>query len=200
MKPEQDKTLEFYNHNADRFIDNTASVDMRVTQDRFLSRMKSGGTILDFGCGSGRDAEYFIKSGYRVDAVDGSAEIVRKTAERTGLPVKRMLFRDLSAMDQYDGIWACASILHLPREELKSVIRKMSEAIHREGVIYASFKYGTFEGWRNGRFFTDFTEESFRTFLQDIYELEITECWITADVRPDRNDEKWLNLLLRKRQ
>lgn len=200
MKPEQDKTLEFYNHNADRFIDNTACADMRVTQDRFLSRVKSGGTILDFGCGSGRDAEYFIKAGYRVDAVDGSAEIVRKTAERTELPVKQMLFQDLSAMDQYDGIWACASILHLPREELKSVIRKMSAAIRRDGVIYTSFKYSAFEGWRNGRYFTDFTEGSFQAFLQDIYELEITECWITADVRHGRNGEKWLNLLLRKRQ
>ncbi len=200
MMPELDKTLEFYNRNADWFIENTVYADMHVTQDHFLRRIKPGGRILDFGCGSGRDTEYFIRNGYQVDAVDGSAEIVRKVSQQAGIPVKQMFFQELSALDQYDGIWACASILHLAKEDLKSVMRKMSVAIHREGVIYASFKYGVFEGWRNGRFFVDFTEESFQAFIQDVHELEIMECWVTADVRPDRDDENWLNLLLGKRK
>lgn len=200
MVLELDKTLEFYNCNADRFIENTVYADMHVTQDHFLRRIKPGGRILDFGCGSGRDTEYFIRNGYQVDAVDGSAEIVRKVSQQAGIPVKQMLFQELSALDQYDGIWACASILHLPKEGLKSVMRKMSAAIHTEGLIYASFKYGTFEGWRNGRFFTDFTEKSFQAFIQDVHELKIMECWVTADVRPDRNDENWLNLILGKRK
>ena len=99
----------------------------------------------------------------------------------------------------YDGIWACSSILHVPTSELKSVILKMSEALKKKGIIYTSFKYGTFEGERNGRYFTDMTEETFALLIRDIRELEIEELWITSDVRPGRGEEKWLNLILRKK-
>lgn len=200
MDTESNKTLEYYDQNAGRFIEDTVDTDMHETQERFLGLIKVGGRILDFGCGSGRDSEFFLKKGYQVDAVDGSEEMVRRAAERTGIPVKQMLFRELTEIDAYDGIWACASVLHLSKAELKTVMQKMTVALCREGVIYASFKYGTFEGWRNGRYFTDFTEESFRLFLPDIPKLRIAECWITADARPGRADENWLNLLLRKQQ
>ncbi len=197
MKP--DRTLEFYDRNAEQFIENTVYADMHETQERFRELIQPGGRILDFGCGSGRDTAYFLKNGYQVDATDGSEEVVRRAAERTGIAVKQMFFQDLDARDRYDGIWACASILHLRKEELKTVMRKMAAALRCKGVIYASFKYGTFEGWRNGRYFTDFTEESFRLFLSVIQELKAADCWITVDVRPGRENEKWLNLLLRKR-
>lgn len=195
-----DETLEFYNRNADSFIENTLHADMQETQDRFLRLVKPGGCILDFGCGSGRDARSFLLRGYRVDAVDGSAELVRKASEQLGIPVQQLRFQDLSEVNYYDGIWACASILHLPKRELKYVMPKMTTALHDGGVIYASFKYGTFEGERNGRYFTDFTEETIREFLPDMPTLQLRECWITADVRPGREDGKWLNLLLRKRR
>ncbi len=198
MSKSPDKTLEFYNRNADSFIENTLHADMQETQDRFLGSVTPGGRILDFGCGSGRDARYFLSHGYQVDAVDGSAELVRRASEQLGIPARQLLFQDLSEVDRYDGIWACASILHLPKKELKSVMLKMTTALHDRGVIYASFKYGTFEGERNGRYFTDFTEETIREFLQDMPVLQIRECWTTADVRPGRDDEKWLNMLVEK--
>ena len=76
-----------------------------------------------------------------------------------------MLFQNLDEEDQYDGIWACSSILHLPKDELKIVLNKMSRALRANGIIYTSFKYGNFEGERNGRFFTDFTLEIFKDFI-----------------------------------
>ena len=110
-----------------------------------------------------------------------------------------MLFQELEELDKYDGIWACSSILHLPVDELEGVIRKMSDALKDKGIIYTSFKYGTFAGERNGRYFADMTEETFAEFLGRINSLEIEEQWITVDVRPERGEEKWLNLILRKR-
>lgn len=101
-------------------------------------------------------------------------------------------------MNQYDGIWACSSILHLPKKELKMVFHKMVTALDTNGIIYTSFKYGTFEGERNGRFFTDFTPDTFSDFIKDVEQIQIEEEWLTDDVRPGREKEKWLNLILKK--
>jgi hypothetical protein len=109
-----------------------------------------------------------------------------------------MLFSELDATNCYDGIWACSSILHLPKTELKDVIVKMSIALKNIGIIYTSFKYSEFEGMRNGRYFTDFTLESFADFIKYVPSLDILEYWISGDVRQGREDEKWLNLILQK--
>lgn len=191
-------TINYYNQNAESFIANTQNADMHPTQERFLRLLDANTSILDFGCGSGRDAKYFLEKGYQVTATDGSAELCRLASEFTGIKVKEMLFQELDATNQYDGIWACSSILHLPKKELLPVIQKMCEALKDNGIIYTSFKYGDFEGERNGRYFTDFTEKTFREVIEKVPELMIEEHWITSDVRPGRGEGKWLNLLLRK--
>ena len=154
----KNNTLNYYNTNAHSFVSSTLSVDFTQTQDKFLHLLPPAAAILDFGCGSGRDTKYFLDAGMQVDATDGSEELCRLASEYTGIPVRQMLFEELDAKAQYDGIWACSSILHLPKDALKGVFKKMIEALKENGVIYTSFKYGTFEGERNGRFFTDFTE------------------------------------------
>lgn len=163
-----------------------------------MQGFSAGADILDFGCGSGRDTKYFLDKGYRVEATDGSGELCRLAGDYTGIHVKQMLFEELDEDDKYHGIWACSSILHLGKSALKDVLTKMSAALKANGVIYTSFKYGVFEGERNGRYFTDFTLELFEQYIQDISELQIEEYWITDDVRPGRSEEKWLNLILRK--
>ena len=193
-------TINYYNQNAENFIANTQNADMHPTQERFLRLLDANTSILDFGCGSGRDTKYFLEKGYQVTATDGSAELCRLASEFTGIKVKEMLFQELDAINQYDGIWACSSILHLPKKELLPVIQKMCEALKDNGIIYTSFKYGNFEGERNGRYFTDFTEKTFQEVIEKVPELTIEEHWITSDVRPGRGEEKWLNLILRKNQ
>lgn len=195
-----DKTIEYYNQNADMFAQGTRLVDFTVVQERFAKMLPAGSRILDFGCGSGRDTKYFLEKGYRVEATDGSSELCKLASDFTGIEVKEMLFQDLDARGKYEGIWACSSILHLSKRELLPVIRKMCDALKDNGVIYTSFKYGDFEGERNGRYFTDFTEDTFDKFIKVIPELTIEEEWITSDVRPGRGEEKWLNLILRKIQ
>ena len=192
-----DTTLEYYARNFKEFGESTFSVDFSSTQDRFLSHLPPKATILDFGCGSGRDTSYFLKKGFSVTATDGSPEMCRTASANTGHEVIRLLFSELDYRQEFDGIWACASILHLSRTDLEDVFRRMENALKPAGTIYTSFKYGTFEGMRNGRYFTDFTPESFREFLARNSKLHITDYWITADVRPGRSEEKWLNLLLR---
>lgn len=195
-----DNTIDYYNKNADRFVQGTFSIDFSDTQDRFLTKLTKGSYILDFGCGSGRDTKYFIAKGYIVDAIDGSEKLCKIASQHTGITVRQMLFSELNENEKYDGIWACSSILHLPKDELKSVLQKMAAALKPDGIIYTSFKYGKFEGERNGRYFTDFTRATFTTFMKDkdMKALQIEECWFTSDVRSGRGDEKWLNLILRK--
>ena len=192
------KTIDYYNKNADSFIQGTVSVDFKETQDKFL-KLLTGKKVLDFGCGSGRDTKYFLESGFDVTATDGSEELCKSASAYTGIQVKHMLFQDLNEADCYDGIWACSSILHLSKDELRIVINKMSRALKLNGIIYTSFKYGNFEGERNGRFFTDFTIDAFKDFISDVKDIVIEEYWITGDVRPGREEEKWLNLILRKK-
>lgn len=192
-------TLTYYNQNAQSFAAATISADMRACQDRFLKTLFPTARILDFGCGSGRDTKYFLSQGYTVEAIDGSEELCKIASAHAGIPVKQMLFQELNETEKYDGIWACSSILHLPRKELADVMRKMTTALKPNGIIYTSFKYGTFEGERNGRYFTDMTEAAFADFLQDIEGLTTEEQWLTPDVRPGREEEKWLNLILRKK-
>lgn len=103
----------------------TVSVNFKPVQDKFIHAL-NGPKVLDFGCGSGRDTKYFLESGLQVTAVDGSEEMCRYASEFTGIQVQNMLFQDLDAQNQYDGIWACSSILHLPKSELHMVLSKMA--------------------------------------------------------------------------
>lgn len=216
-------TLDYYNTNANQFNESTRNVDFKATQTRFLNRLTPSSHILDFGCGSGRDTKYFLEQGYKVDAMDGSIELCKLATAYTGIEIQNKLFHELNAKEEYDAIWACSSILHLPIDELKEVMLKMAAAVKRGGIIYTSFKYGTFAGERNGRYFTDMTEETFAEFLQEFNtmaneertnkttsnknitnrkssneRLTIEEQWITSDVRPNRGEEQWLNLILRR--
>lgn len=192
------KTLRYYNANAENFITNTQFINFKETQQRFLQLSPAHACILDFGCGSGRDTKYFLDRGYQVEAIDGAAEICKLASEYTGIAVRQMLFEELDAVKRYDGIWACSSILHLPKAELLSVMGKMKNALRDRGIIYTSFKYGEFEGERNGRYFTDFTKDSFAVFMKQAGGLRIEDDWITGDVRPGRGNEMWLNLILRR--
>lgn len=197
---QHNNTLDYYNNHADEFYKNTVNVEFAAVRNQFLSKLKNGSYILDFGCGSGRDTKYFLELGYYVDVIDGSIELCKLASEYTGIKVKNMCFQELEEENKYEGIWACSSILHLPVDELADVMRRMAASLKANGVIYTSFKYGTFAGERNGRFFTDMTEETFADFLsgREDLGLKVEEQWITSDVRPGRGEEKWLNLILRK--
>ena len=163
----------------------------------FLADLPEGARILDVGCGSGRDTLAFKKKGYQVDAIDYSEELVKKATQLTGIPVRLQSFYEIDADQAYDGIWACASLLHCERTRLKEVIGKLLSTLKPNGVLYMSFKYGNGDREKDGRQFTDLDEVQAKALLEQFDNVQQIQQWITVDKRPDRQ-EKWLNLLLRK--
>ena len=195
---EQESTLQYYNDNAQRFAQNTQQVNFHCLQQEFLKYIPIGGNILDFGCGAGRDSRYFLSKGYRVKAIDGAEQLALLAEKYIQQEVCCQSFLDFSEIDAYDGIWACASLLHLSWYDLQMVLQNLANSLHKDGIFYASFKYGDYAGMRNGRFFIDMTEGRWQELIRNIDDWEVLKLWITADVREGRSDEQWLNILCKK--
>lgn len=190
-------TVTYYDTHAEAFFSDTQGVDMGSLHQRFLARLPAGAHILDAGCGSGRDSKAFHQLGYKITAFDASAELVALAQAHTGLPIARRSFSDVHEITIYDGIWACASLLHLPEKQLSETLQRLWQALKPDGILYLSFKYGEGERKQNGRHFTDATESRLAGWLADLPGIAATEIWITTDQRPGR-DEQWLNSLIQR--
>ena len=189
-----DVTLEYYEENSQPFVESTLSVNMSGFYSEFLSHVQPGGHILDLGCGSGRDSREFIKRGFRVTAVDGSPTLCQLAEQVIGQPVLHLQFQDLSYQEEFDGIWACASLLHLPLQQIPDILKKIVAALKPNGVLYLSFKYGHFEGIRGGRYYTDLDENTLSKLIEASGDLRIVKTWLTNDARPESND-RWINMI-----
>ena len=191
------KTIDYYNKHAEEFTTSTFEVDMKSLYQPFLAELPEGARILDVGCGSGRDTLAFKNKGYQLDAIDYSEELVKKATRLTGIPIKLKSFYEVDDYEAYDGIWACASLLHCERSRLAEVLEKMVQALKPNGVIYISFKYGDSDRDKDGRKFTDLDENQADALLEQFDNVQQIKQWVTLDQRPDRQ-EKWLNLLWKK--
>ena len=191
------ETIRYYDEHADEFVRGTVSVDMEPLHGLFLAMLPETGTILDAGCGSGRDSKIFLDRGYSVTAIDASEKMVEATANLTGLVARRLQFQQMEFDNKFDGIWACASLLHVPRAEIDTILNAFARALRPNGVCYLSFKEGDGERVQDGRLFTDFTESGLKAVLAHCSELEVVRIWTTQDARPDRADQ-WVNALVRK--
>lgn len=192
------KTIEYYNKNVELFVSSTKDVEFNKMQNMLLKYLKKGDYILDLGCGSGRDSKAFLEKGFKVVSIDGSEKLCNIASSYIGQEVIFTTFQNFKSDIKFNGIWACASLLHLPYTDLKEVIKNLRNNLKEEGYFYLSFKYGEFEGERNGRYFTNMTEKKFRNLIKDILEYEIVEEKITSDARKGREEEKWLNIILKK--
>ena len=193
------QTSNYYNQHAQAFFENTYQVEMESLYAPFLRYLPEQALILDLGCGSGRDTLAFKKKGYQVEAIDYSAELVEKARELTGIEVRQQSFYELNESEKYDGIWACASLLHCDRDRLPEVLWLIFKALKPNGVCYMSFKYGNTDRDIEGRSFTDLNEQQVHDLLKQIDQTLMLQQWITVDKRPDRTEE-WLNILIRKEQ
>jgi len=190
-------TLKYYQENAQTFFDGTVNVDMSSLYETFTRHLVPGARVLDAGCGSGRDAKAFMEMGYQVEAFDASSAMVELARKHTGLSVQLMTFADVDWKEDFDGIWCCASLLHVPAVELPGVMQRLADALKPGGIWYVSFKYGDGEREVDGRRFTDMDEVGLRRMLSAIPAFEIESLWTTRDKRPGR-DELWLNVILKK--
>jgi 2-polyprenyl-3-methyl-5-hydroxy-6-metoxy-1,4-benzoquinol methylase len=190
-------TLTYYNNNAQIFSDSTLNVDMSALYAEFSPLVKQHGHILDAGCGSARDAAYFKNQEFTVSAFDASPALAKLASNYLQQPVEVKTFQELECVNKYDGIWCCASLLHVPKAELPQVFLKLQNALKPDGVLYVSFKYGTQERVHNGREFTDLNESALTALITHHTELEIIKQWQTVDQRPERESEVWLNALIK---
>lgn len=190
-------TLDYYDINALGFFESTFKVDMESLYLPFLRYLSDQAFILDLGCGSGRDTLAFKNKGYQVAATDYSKELVDKASQLTGINVRFESFYELSEQNQYDGVWACASLLHCERERMPDVLEKILKALKGNGICYMSFKYGAGDRYNDGRQFTDMDESQAQSLLKKFDNILLLQQWITIDKRPDHNED-WLNIVFQK--
>lgn len=193
-------TLDYYNKNSEEYFNSTLNVDMTNTYKPFLKLVPKDGKILDLGCGSGRDSMNFMKLGYEVTAVDGSKELAKKASVLLGKEVILSTFEELELKEKFHGIWACASLLHIKREDLKTVLNNLYNNLDDNGVFYMSFKYGEKEYVDDkNRYFNCFTDESIIGFINENTKFNILDLYITEDKLGRVNEVKWVNLICNKK-
>ena len=193
-------TLDYYNKNSEEYFNSTLNVDMTNTYKAFLKLVPKGGKILDLGCGSGRDSMNFMKLGYEVIAVDGAKKLAKKASVLLGKEVIVSTFEELELKEKFHGIWACASLLHIKREDLKIVLNNLYNNLEDNGVFYMSFKYGEKEYVDDkNRYFNCFTDESIISFINENTKYNILGLYITEDKLGRVNEVKWVNLICNKK-
>lgn len=190
-------SIGYYDQHGAAFFAGSIDAEMSALHARFLAHLPKAAAVLDGGCGSGRDALAFATAGHQVTAFDGSDEMVRLAREHTGLPVLRMTFDEVAWDAAFDGIWTCASLLHVPRAELPDAMGRLARALKPGGAWMLSFKKGETEREVGGRRFTDMTEPMLSDLLA-AQGLAVVDLWSAADVRPGRADEYWVAAIAKR--
>lgn len=193
-----EKTIDYYNRNSKDYYESTVHLDMGDFYKSFLKFIPEKGKILDAGCGSGRDSLFFHRHGYKVTAFDASKELVRLSSKLTGLKVLNLRFDEISFEQEFDGIWACASLLHVPRNMMDDVMARLINSLKMHGVLYASFKYGNKEEEQGGRFYNYLDELSLPLLLERHPGTSVISTWQSSGVRKDSGDQIWFNILFRR--
>ena len=192
--------MEFYDTNASLFIESWMSADMKGEYEEFEKLVKQGGSILDGGCGSGRDSLYFLQKGYDVTAFDPSNEMIKYASQFTGLNVKKLRWEDLADKDKYDAVWASASLYHVNRADMNAVFDKIADALKDNGILFASYRDRPDDFEEGGRKFTSFDKNTFSKFVQENGKFDIISIKERKDSRKGKEDEIWLFAFLKKKK
>ena len=187
--------MNYYDLKAQEFFDGTVNTDMTPHYNEFLKFLPENAHILDAGCGSGRDSLKFKSLGYNVTSIDGSVEMCKIASDFINQKVLHLQFQEIEFKNCFDGIWASASLLHVSSNEIDDVLKRLKKSLKSNGILYASFKYGDFEGKRNGRYFNDLTEKTAINLFEKA-DFNVIKTWITNDARKGRETEKWTNILV----
>ena len=190
--------VNYYDVHAKEYAELTVNADMSHAYEKFLRYLTLGAKLLDAGCGSGRDSLFFMRQGYRVTMLDASAAMCRCAEKLTGQKALHKTFAEINFDKQFDGIWANASLLHVPEQELEKVLKILHRALKEDGVLYASWKYGEAERRDGERFYCDMTEEKLKKLLRRTGCFVCKEVWVSEDVLPLHREQPWLNVVLGK--
>lgn len=193
------ETLNYYNENAKEYFETTKNLKTTEIYKEFLSMVKPSGKVLDLGCGSGRDSLYFKNAGFDVTSVDGSIELAKEAEKLINQEVIVSKFEDFKSEERFDGIWACASLLHVRRENIGEVLRNLADNLNKGSVFYLSFKYGDDEYIdERGRYFNCYKEEGFEKMVSSIKEYKVKSMYKTGDSLGGRANLTWLNIILER--
>ncbi|CCQ11940.1 tellurite resistance protein-related protein [Pseudoalteromonas luteoviolacea B = ATCC 29581] len=191
-------TLRYYDNHAISYHDTTLSLDMSKAYTRFLPYVKPKGKILDLGCGSGRDTKHFQAIGYEVTAVEPSTKLRELAINFLDHEVLNLTFQTINFFNHFDAIWCCASLLHVPQNELESVLRRLYMALADGGVLYISVKEGQGQHIIDGRFFQYYSQQGLVEQVTKNEEFTLLEVWLNEDQRSNQQSTKWLNAIFRK--
>ena len=195
----KNNTLQYYENNSEMYFNNTVDLDISNLYEGFTTKLRLNDKILDLGCGSGRDSLYFKKKGFNITAIDGSENLAKYASKLIGKEVIVSKFEELNLIERFNGVWACASLLHMKEEDLKVLLTKIEKSLEDNGVVYMSFKYGENDYIDDkNRYFNCYIEESITNLIKSTTSLKVEELFKTVDVMKDREDTIWLNIILLK--
>ena len=191
-------SVAWYEANARLFFDRSVDAAMLDQQRRFAALLPAGGHVLDAGCGAGRDARVFREWGFAVTATEAAPSLAALARIHAEVEVQVVTFDQMAWIEAFDGVWACASLLHVRRGDLPDTLRRLRRALVSGGAWFMSFKYGAEERESGGRWFTDLDEPGAARLLAEVGGLELVELQVSHDVRPDRAKDRWLSILCRR--
>ena len=191
-------SIDYYNRYAVPYYEETVDVDMTEVIEPFMELLPENAEVLDLGCGSGRDTIVLEERGFYVTPMDGSEEMCKLAAINTAQEVLQMTYDEMEFDDVFDGIWACAALVHLTDDEMREIMKKLIQALKADGILYFSVHKGDRDGIYNGRYFRDYTRKELSDLMEEFPELELINMWTTQDARSGKSDGQWLNVLAKK--
>ncbi|HHU71013.1 MAG TPA: class I SAM-dependent methyltransferase [Clostridiales bacterium] len=190
-------TLDYYNSHSEEFYEYTKDISMEEHWNVFTDLLPDNGSILDLGCGSGRDSVYFMSRGFDVTALDGSENMCNLASIHIGQEVLHMEFQDIDFDQVFDGVWANASLHHVPSNEIDEILEKVVKSLKINGIMYMSFHYGEEEGLQDERYYTDYRTRTLKELISRFEKLELIDIRKSQDIIPGR-DVQWIYALVRK--
>jgi 2-polyprenyl-3-methyl-5-hydroxy-6-metoxy-1,4-benzoquinol methylase len=195
----RDPCVTYYDANAAEYCAATLNIDMNAIRSRFLSNVPAGARILDAGCGSGRDTVAFLRDGYSVKAFDGSAKMAECASIYSGQTCEVLRFQDMAFDREFDAVWSCAALLHVPKAEMRDVLERIIHSLKLGGVAYFSFIEGNDERVSSdGRFYNSYTMESLREVLQSVGGTRELDSWRSVRDPDAPRPAPWLNIIIER--